>query len=320
VWIALVAAGAWANVNLNGCSSSSPQGGEGQSCFPNDTCNAGLTCASKRCVKLPTGAGGAAGTSTAGSSGAGGSTAGAGGAGGAAAGAGGSTAGAGGAAAGAGGAAAGAGGAAAGAGGATAGAGGATAGSGGATAGSGGATAGAGGALNCNVTATYGPVTFAAGAQQAVAYQDNAKSAAPAEVDWDATLNNDAKPDVLGISMANLVPPFTNGIVPMNTIDLTGMADYRNCGACVVIIAHADPAISNLLASGDDYIATSGTLKLTATPSFPLGASSRITGTLTNVVFKHVKINPTTLVTSDVDGCKITLSSANFDSVVTPGM
>lgn len=30
--------------------SSSPQGGEGQACYPNGTCNAGLTCLSKLCV------------------------------------------------------------------------------------------------------------------------------------------------------------------------------------------------------------------------------------------------------------------------------
>ena len=29
------------------------QGGEGQACYPNETCNAGLTCASHFCVKLP---------------------------------------------------------------------------------------------------------------------------------------------------------------------------------------------------------------------------------------------------------------------------
>ncbi|HVU51094.1 MAG TPA: hypothetical protein VHL80_10435, partial [Polyangia bacterium] len=184
----------------------------------------------------------------------------------------------------------------------------------------GGATAGAGGSLNCNVTASYGPITFAADTQQAVAYQDTALDAIPGEVDWDATLNGDAKPDVLGFSFASGVPPFDNGLMPMNSIDLSGMVDYRSCGACVILIAHADPAISNLLAAGDDYIATSGTLKLTATPTYPLSASSRITGTLTNVVFKHVTINPTTFVTTDVDACKITLSSATFDSVVTQGM
>ncbi len=45
------------------CGSSSPsQGGVGQACFPNGTCNAGLACLSNLCVNA-TGAGGAAGTS-----------------------------------------------------------------------------------------------------------------------------------------------------------------------------------------------------------------------------------------------------------------
>jgi hypothetical protein len=55
-----------------GCGSSSPaQGGVGQACYANGSCNAGLTCFSKLCVDT-TGAGGAAGaTGTAGAAGTG---------------------------------------------------------------------------------------------------------------------------------------------------------------------------------------------------------------------------------------------------------
>jgi hypothetical protein len=303
-----------------GCSSSSPaMGGETQACYANDTCNAGLTCASHKCVKAPGGSGGSGGnagaTSTAGSTGSAGaagttSTAGAGGSAGA-------TAGAGGATAGAGGSVAGAGGATAGAGGSVAGAGGSAAGAGGSAAGAGGAAAGAGGTVVCGVTPSYGPVTFAAAAQQAVGYGDAANGPSPDEVDWDATLNNDVKPDVLDFTLFAGQDPFAAGITT-KTIDLAGQDDLKTCGACVLLIAHADTNMP-LLRAGDDYIATSGTLMLTAVPTLPITASSRVTGTLTNVVFKHVKINPTSFVTTKIDDCKVTVTSANFDSLVVKG-
>ncbi len=289
-------------VSLSGCSSSSPVGAEGQGCFPNDTCNAGLTCASKLCVKLPGGGGGAGGsTSTGGDAG---TT---------------STGGAGGAAGGAGGAA------------------GRCAAArraaraaqrraraapsrarvvearAAAWGGSGGAS-GAGGTLNCNATSTYGPITFASAAQIAVA---RGSGPSPDEVDWDAAINTDIMPDVLAMSLVAGIPPFLTGITTMDAIDLAGQDNYRACGACVLLVAHADPN-QMLLRSGDDYIATSGTLKLTAVPSLPLTAISRVTATMTNVTFKHVSINPTTGVTTKIDDCTITLSSANLNVIVGP--
>lgn len=57
-----------ASCSSDGVSGSSP-GQEGQSCYPNGTCNAGLTCASHLCVQLPDGStsGGAGGSGTGGS-------------------------------------------------------------------------------------------------------------------------------------------------------------------------------------------------------------------------------------------------------------
>jgi fibro-slime domain-containing protein len=157
---ALIAAGA-------GCGgSASSQGAEGQHCYPNHSCNAGLVCLSNLCVQPPDGGPGGAGGGTGGRGGSGGAagsiggsaTGGSGGSGGTAGTTGGSSAGAGGSAgtggsAGAGGSggvgggagSGGSGGANAGAGGASAGAGGASAGTGGTSAGTGGASAGTGG-------------------------------------------------------------------------------------------------------------------------------------------------------------------------------
>jgi hypothetical protein len=48
-------------VGCGGGSQSGCTGAERCSCYPNNTCNAGLTCLSDVCVDSPTGAGGAAG-------------------------------------------------------------------------------------------------------------------------------------------------------------------------------------------------------------------------------------------------------------------
>jgi hypothetical protein len=66
--------------SLFGCGGSASQGGERQGCYPNGTCNTGLTCLSNVCVNA--GFGGAGGGSGASGSGGGGGRAGGGGAGG----------------------------------------------------------------------------------------------------------------------------------------------------------------------------------------------------------------------------------------------
>ena len=95
----LLAIGELASCSSSGGHSGTGAGGEGQACYPNGTCNAGLTCASHLCVRLPDagasgGASGSSGTGGASGSGTGGSGGGASGAGGKDAGGGGGAAGA----------------------------------------------------------------------------------------------------------------------------------------------------------------------------------------------------------------------------------
>jgi hypothetical protein len=162
----------------------------------------------------------------------------------------------------------------------------------------------------------YAPLTFAAGAQSAFALGDSATSAAPVEVDWDAPLNNDAKPDILDMVLFKSQAPFTNGITAED-VDLAGQNDFKTCGACVLVIAHADTS-QPLLKAGDDYIARSGTLSLKSVPTLPLDGTSRLTGTLTNVVLEHVTIHPSSYATTKLDDCTITLKSVNFSAIVKP--
>jgi hypothetical protein len=65
------------------------------------------------------------------------------------------------------------------------------------------------------------------------------------------------------------------------------------------------------------YIAFAGTVNFTAAGG---GSGTKITGTLTNVEFDHVLINPTTRMFSDPgDGCIATIASAAFTATVTAG-
>ncbi len=137
------------------------QGGPGDPCYPNGTCNASLVCVANVCVSEDAGAdaslGGAGGTGASSGSGGSGAASGSGGASGGTGGATGGTGGTGGATGGTGGATGGTGGATGGTGGATGGTGGATGGTGGVTGGTGGATGGTGGATGGTGGATGAP-------------------------------------------------------------------------------------------------------------------------------------------------------------------
>jgi fibro-slime domain-containing protein len=75
-WLAIAAAASTA-FGAACSSSSSSQGGEGQHCYPNGTCNAGLVCLSNLCAMQPDGGrGGAGGGGASGRGGSGGATAG----------------------------------------------------------------------------------------------------------------------------------------------------------------------------------------------------------------------------------------------------
>jgi hypothetical protein len=300
------------------CSSSpTGTGGQRQACYANGTCNAGLVCLSQICVQPADGGAGATG-------GAGGATAGAG-AGDAAAGVSGADAAAGSdAAAAPGDAAAGASGgdAAAGtwAGDAAAGRSGGDAAAG--ASGAAGATGGGGaaGSGTCTVKSSYGDLTFGGTVQAAVEAIFPAGVGEPEgtdEVQWTGALDTSATPSTLELTFVSGFEPFLHEIVPTNPINLNLEGDYQSCGACVLIIARYAADGSTRLPTPQTFLAYSGTMNLMAVPAFPAAGGSRITGTIANAVFNHVSIDAQTSVTTVVDDCKLTLSSAVFDAPVT---
>jgi hypothetical protein len=110
--------------------------------------------------------------------------------------------------------------------------------------------------------------------------------------------------------------PFGDTLTTMTGIDLSTQSDYQTCGACVVLAVALD-ANGDFLAEPQTFISVSGTLNVTTLPAFPATGTSRITGSVSNVVFEHVSIDSITGVTTKLDNCQTTLTSAAFDSPVT---
>jgi hypothetical protein len=284
---------------LAACSSSKSTGGARQACYANGTCNTGLICLSSVCVAPPDG--GAGTTGTAGAGGASGS--------------------------------AGAGGAAAGMSGGDAAAG--TSGGDAAAGMSGGdAAAGAAGgdaavdasssdvadAGACPYKSSYGNVIIASNTMFTMEQTTPVDAGVPHavnDVQWEGVIRNlTSTPDEMAITLETGFTPFGSTLTT-GTIDLSTEKDGQTCGACVVLSITLDADGLALLPTPQDFIAVSGTLTVTAVPSFPATGSSRIAGSVSNVVFEHVNIDPDTNATTKIDDCQITVTSAAFDAPVT---
>jgi hypothetical protein len=301
------------------CSSSKGTGGARQACYANGTCNTGLICLSSVCVAPPDG-----GAGTTGTAGIGGSSGGAGADGSAAGTSGGDAA-----------AGTSGGDAAAGTSGGDAAAGhDATAGTSGGDAAAGSsvgdaATESGGDAVaNCGLPSSFGALTFSSTDQVAVefvlqAFVNGQPMGTIDEVDWNGQFDtvSATNANMLGVILDTMLTPFGDTLAPMSNIDLAGEGDLSTCGACALVVVGANPQNPGSLPLpqlGPTYMPVSGTMTITQVPSFPAVAGSRVTGSLSNVSFRHVDIDPTTSATTPAaDGCKFTVTSAAFDTTVT---
>ena len=122
----------------------------------------------------------------------------------------------------------------------------------------------------------------------------------------------DTEPQVLDIQLYKNAAPFGAMLASMS-IDLTSQGDYSTCGACVVFHPrYLDGGVE--IRAQPDYIATSGTLNITAIPS---ASGMKLTAMLSNVTFEHIMIAPSTFATTKLpDGCKTTLTSAMIDTAL----
>jgi hypothetical protein len=158
---------------------------------------------------------------------------------------------------------------------------------------------------SCGDPAKLGAATVLA--QTGVLGGDRATPNLSDAIDWLGMVNSATEPQTLEIQLYKSTAPFGAMLAPMS-ISLTGQSDFATCGACVFF--HPGYRDNTPLKNQPNYVATSGTLNLTAVPS--ASGSGMLTGTLSNVTFEHIMIDPD-YKTTKVDDCTITLTSASIN-------
>ena len=109
-----------------------------------------------------------------------------------------------------------------------------------------------------------------------------------------------SNPDNLDIEIYAGYGVFQNG-VKLGKYTLAGNElDYATCGLCVLVFAGGQ----------DPYMATGGTVELTS-------VQGTFSGTLTNVTFTHVSIDPNTFESTPLgDGCNTSIPSLSISAPV----
>ena len=129
------------------------------------------------------------------------------------------------------------------------------------------------------------------------------------ELEYTGRLTNEAVPDYLYIDM---LAHQGSGEIQPGTYTLKAPDNTATCDQCVLILGacnNCNPFAAG--GSGEYYLATGGTLKLTS-------VSSKIIGTLTNATFVPVLLanagsNPTYMSTPLNDNCTTTVTSVSFN-------
>jgi hypothetical protein len=161
---------------------------------------------------------------------------------------------------------------------------------------------GDGGTGGCLATADYAAVGAVPGQAE---YSDPTDPTAG--LGWFGPLNQATPPDYVAVQLYGGFGVFPTTITT-GTFQLTGNElNFATCGVCVLVWAD----ISSQGQPAQEYLATGGSVTLTS-------VTGRITGTLTNVTFEHVTINPSTYESTPLgDGCESKIGSLSFDSPIT---
>jgi hypothetical protein len=130
-------------------------------------------------------------------------------------------------------------------------------------------------------------------------------------VSYLGALDNASRPTEIDVQLYKNAAPFGAMLASMS-ISLVGQNNFATCGACVILHPLYNDGVE--IRAQTNYIATSGTLNVTAVPN---GTAMELTASLSNVTFEHVTID-SSFVTTKVDDCTITLTSVSIDSPVTP--
>ena len=171
------------------------------------------------------------------------------------------------------------------------------------------AACGGGGAdRNCLTPEDYGAATLTA----QVAEGEGAVPATPDFIGFEAQLNDDAKPDLIGLEFYKGSGVFATNIVP-GTYTLSGVElNYSTCGMCVRAFTDYDDAA--MMTADEEYYATGGTIVITE-------VNPNIKGTFSDLELEQVTVDPNSTPpfksTPVADGCTTTIASGSFDVAVT---
>jgi hypothetical protein len=101
---------------------------------------------------------------------------------------------------------------------------------------------------------------------------------------------------------------FAGGVAP-GTYQIAGdETQYATCGACAVLVARLEPGVT-LQDPDRIYLASSGTVEI-------LSLSPRLTGSVSNLVLDHVRIDSTSAHSTVVGDCQTTIDRIVFDAPV----
>jgi len=153
-----------------------------------------------------------------------------------------------------------------------------------------------GSGASCRVAASLGVLGPVAGH---ISHYDPARS-----IGWDGALNQDAQPDLLNLQLIAHYGVFTGGLAPGTYAIAGAELNYATCGLCVLILG--DVALAGGTVS-QYFFATGGTVTLTS-------IAGRLTGSLENVTFTNVTIDPATNQSTPLGTCSVTLGGASFDT------
>jgi hypothetical protein len=125
-------------------------------------------------------------------------------------------------------------------------------------------------------------------------------------LEFDALLETASPADGISVILYAGYGAFSAGAIMPGTYEISGEElDFATCGVCVLLA-------TNATADGheDDYMATGGTVTITAAGT---AVGGTLSGTLTNVQFHHVTIDPQTGETTQAaDTCTSAMSNATF--------
>ncbi len=155
----------------------------------------------------------------------------------------------------------------------------------------------------CLTEPTFGAATLAS--QQATSGGGTGASD-PDSVVFTAAANADLTPDLFEFELYKGFGVFSVGSIQPGTYTISGAElNYATCGICPRIFTDFDEATQ--MTAEQQYYATGGTITITSvTPD--------LTGTVSDLTFEEVTINPTTFESTPVPGgCSTSITSASFD-------